>query len=143
MDKIKIIEDLQARLQAVVDFTIENCGEVWELQDKGWEESDKDSIEFVLDHIHTAQWEIAHFIGILNQPLIDISASVADKLHKLSREELINLPIGHVGDKIVCEFCAETHEIELYEHTMFYRCGEKNWMAGIEGKLYPGIKLKN
>ena len=57
---------------------------------------------------------------------------------------------GSVGRDILCDKCGEYHEITYGEKVLddgtkepsnmlaFYRCGDKTYLAGIDGKLLKG-----
>lgn len=63
----------------------------------------------------------------------------------IGNEELDNAPL--LGDTIVCPQCGKTHNIQYGKKVLkdgtrvesnmlaFYKCGDKSFLAGIEGKV--------
>jgi len=71
----------------------------------------------------------------------------------ISNEELERAPRMKAGDEIICQTCSEKHVIEsrmsqvrkddgaMVPGTLeflFYRCGSRMYMAGLDGKSVPG-----
>ncbi len=64
--------------------------------------------------------------------------------------ELENNPSAAKGDLIVCPGCKGNHEISYGKDEngiesdliMFYKCGKKSFLAGVNGNLIPNIQKK-
>ncbi len=54
-------------------------------------------------------------------------------------DTLAKLPALKTGDEIVCPTCKGKHAIEGDSFFLSYRCGDKTFMAGINGRNTMGV----
>lgn len=47
-----------------------------------------------------------------------------------------------LGDFILCDLCGKRHKIEHGTLLSFYRCGDKSYLAGIDGKDMRSISAR-
>jgi len=68
---------------------------------------------------------------------------MSEGMFHTSWKELQDSPPLHIGEMILCPHCEDAHAVEggrnidtgeVSEQILFYKCGEKVYVAGIEGK---------
>lgn len=55
-------------------------------------------------------------------------------------DTLKKLPRLRSGNKVSCPRCGETHEVVGGSKILFYRCGKKLYLAGVDGRCVLDIK---
>jgi hypothetical protein len=50
----------------------------------------------------------------------------------IGNEELKNYPL--IGKSVKCPHCGKKHKVEDAEQLSFYKCGDKAYLAGVNGK---------